>query len=498
MPVLARRPTLAYLTGKFMRRNPSGILAAALVLLAILVGAAATLWQAKVAFAERARAERRFNDVRQMANTFLFEFHDVIENLPGSTAARALVVHKALEYFDSLAKEVSHDPSLERELAFAYVRLGDIQSGLGRPNLGDTKSAMASYEKALRLQEQLLSAAPGNAALRVELAATYRRRGDMLWYAARASDSAAAYRHALDLAEPLLAADPTNRKLRHAVSVSRELTGYALAASSGKLQPALSIAQKGLAGLEELLREDPHDRQARLDLSRAYGHVAQIYGGLTTDRRAAINNDLESLRILDPLAHEAPNDAFVQLRLVTEHSAVGDDAMLNGDFDLALEHYRLAAALMQLLLDSEPANAEYRADLALTRAHIASIRTKKGEPAEALSLLKTSLDTLNDLGAKNPANAVTRVWVAEVYDAMGAAHERLALDMHAPARAQLAHWLDARSWYDKSRVIWAAFRDSGATTGVEAAKPDSLALDIVRCDAAIQRLQSIVPQKVQE
>jgi eukaryotic-like serine/threonine-protein kinase len=498
MPVLARRPTLAYLTGKFVRRNPGGIMAAALVLIAVVVGASATLWQAKVAFAERARAEKRFNDVRQMANTFLFEFHDAIENLPGSTAARALVVRKALEYFDSLAKEVSRDPSLERELALAYVRLGDIQSGLGHPNLGDTKSAMASYEKALRLQEQLLAAAPDNAALRAELAVSYRRRGDMLWRAARVSDSAAAYRHALDLEEPLLAADPTNRKLRHAVATSRELTGYALAASSGQLQPALSIAQKGLAGLEELLREDPHDRQARLDLSRAYGHVAQIYGGLTTDRRAAINNDLESLRILDPLAHEAPNDAFVQLKIMTEHSAVGDDAMLNGDFDLALEHYRLAAALMQSLLDSEPANAEYRADLALTRAHIASIRTKKGEPAEALSLLKASLDTLNDLGAKNPANAVTRVWVAQVYDAMGAAHERLALDMRAPVRVQFTHWLEARSGYDKSRVIWAAFRDSGATTGVEAAKPDSLALDIVRCDAAIQRLQSIVPQKVQE
>jgi hypothetical protein len=47
-----------------------------------------TGWQARVARMERAKAERRFNDVRQLANSVVFELHDSIQNLPGSTPAR--------------------------------------------------------------------------------------------------------------------------------------------------------------------------------------------------------------------------------------------------------------------------------------------------------------------------------------------------------------------------------------------------------------------------
>lgn len=56
------------------------------VFLALVGEVIANAWQAHVAREERGRAERRFNDVRRLATSFLFEFHDAIEGLPGSTA----------------------------------------------------------------------------------------------------------------------------------------------------------------------------------------------------------------------------------------------------------------------------------------------------------------------------------------------------------------------------------------------------------------------------
>jgi non-specific serine/threonine protein kinase/serine/threonine-protein kinase len=109
LPVTARKDSWSYRAGKFVRRHKMGMAAAALVVLAVLGGVAATIREAHIAQAERQRAEKRFNDVRKLANSFLFEFHDAIQNLPGSTPARELVVKRALEYLDGLAKEAGDD-----------------------------------------------------------------------------------------------------------------------------------------------------------------------------------------------------------------------------------------------------------------------------------------------------------------------------------------------------------------------------------------------------
>jgi hypothetical protein len=112
-----------------------------------------TSWQARVARIERTKAEQRFNEVRKLANSYLFEFHDAIENLPGSTAARALLVRRALEYLDSLAREAGGDLSLQREVAMAYLKVGNVQGNPRNANLGDTAGALESYRKALAIAE---------------------------------------------------------------------------------------------------------------------------------------------------------------------------------------------------------------------------------------------------------------------------------------------------------------------------------------------------------
>ena len=109
LPVIARPDTLAYRGSKFVRRHKWAVIAAGLVVLALLGGMAATLREASIAQTERESAERRFNDVRQLANSLLFEVYDAIENLPGATPARKLLVDRAMQYLDKLANEAKGD-----------------------------------------------------------------------------------------------------------------------------------------------------------------------------------------------------------------------------------------------------------------------------------------------------------------------------------------------------------------------------------------------------
>ena len=66
----------------------------------------------------------------------------------------------ALEYLDTLSEAGSGDAGLQRELASAYERVGDVQGSSSRANLGNYKGALASHRKALAIRARL-AAGPG-------------------------------------------------------------------------------------------------------------------------------------------------------------------------------------------------------------------------------------------------------------------------------------------------------------------------------------------------
>ena len=101
-PLTVRRASVFERTRKFVRRNRLAVSATA-ALAASLIGGVT------VATIEARRAERRFAQVRELANTFLFQFYDQVTPLPGSTAVRASIVETARKYLDALSKEAGRD-----------------------------------------------------------------------------------------------------------------------------------------------------------------------------------------------------------------------------------------------------------------------------------------------------------------------------------------------------------------------------------------------------
>jgi tetratricopeptide (TPR) repeat protein len=174
-PVRARKDTVRYRTSKFIRRNRVGVAAASLGLMALFTGLAATAWQAHVARTERKKAVQHFNQVRRLARSVLFDYHDAIANLGGSTHIREKLVRDSLDYLDTLAKEGSSDASLEREIASAYLKVGDVQGEPYTANLGDTDGALASYERARSILERLARDEPSEPAIQFDLSRAYQK-----------------------------------------------------------------------------------------------------------------------------------------------------------------------------------------------------------------------------------------------------------------------------------------------------------------------------------
>src|SRR5262249_26961069 len=141
LPVTARPDTIGYRAGKFVRRHKTGAAAAALIAISLMGGLVATNYQAR-------RAERRFQQVRKLANIFLFAVNGEVQKLPGSTKARALIIKTSLDYLDSLSQEAGGDQNLQLELAQAYEGIGHVQGYPYDQNLGDSAAALASFQKA--------------------------------------------------------------------------------------------------------------------------------------------------------------------------------------------------------------------------------------------------------------------------------------------------------------------------------------------------------------
>jgi serine/threonine protein kinase len=110
-PILARPDTIAYRTAKFVRRNRVPVAAGILTFAALSAGL-------YVVNRERGIAERRFRDVRQLANKLL-DLDVQVRQLPGGTKTRQMIVDTSLDYLRRLGVEATKDPDLALEIGTA-------------------------------------------------------------------------------------------------------------------------------------------------------------------------------------------------------------------------------------------------------------------------------------------------------------------------------------------------------------------------------------------
>src|ERR1041384_850127 len=488
LPVIARKDTFGYRSSKFAKRHKIGVIAAALIAVSLVGGIVATLWQARIARLERAEAERRFNDVRRLANSFLFEFHDAIENLPGSTPARELGVKRALEYLARLAKKSSSDPSLQRELATAYQRVADIQGNQYSAHSGDTAAALENYLKALAIRESLAAARPTDSDVHRELAESCDKVADISEVTGDLSGALDYYRRALAIRDSLLQTDPANHQLRHDVASSYDSIGDTLA-KTGDSQAALDNIRKGLTIRESLSVLDPNNIETRRELAISYDKTSGALAEAGSIAEA-IENSRKALAIFEALAVADPSNAKAQRELSVSHNRAGDVLWASGDKAAALESYRKALKIRDALSSADPTNAQARRDLAIGYGNVGSTLAAIGEAATASDNLRKSLALFEVLSAKDPTNVVARHDVAVCFTTIAEAETVLASLPSSSISKREQHWREARLWYQRGMDVLIELRNHGTLRAGDVSQPEKLAAEIKNCDEHLLQLRS--------
>lgn len=394
LPISARPATVAYRAKKFFRRNIIAVSATIFVIFALILGLTIALWQANVARTERDRAEKRFNDVRKLSNSLLFEITPKIERLQGSTEAREILVKRALEYLDSLAQESQNDFQLQSELASAYEKIGELQGNPNKPSLNDYSGAIESYQKARNIRLNL----PQTTENQIFLAENYRRFSDAVFTQNDVKGSLESSLESLKIYEKLLRENPNSFDLQIAF-IETNLQYGTTHSINNKYSEAIPIFEKSILDLVSL------DQNNRETLKLKATALAQLGNALSWDNKQteAEAKMTEAVKIIDELVEKNPNDSLIRrdaFRIYGLASSIYEE--IKNDISLEFAQKSLQIAIRAVESDAADSQAKSNLARAYSRVGICFVNLKR--ISEATSNLTKSQNLLLELNLQEPKN----------------------------------------------------------------------------------------------
>ena len=420
-PVTARAGTWRYLGGRFVARPKLPIALAGAIAVSLIGGLVLAEGERREAVAERARAERHFASVRRLANSLIFDVHATLARVPGSLAAREMLIAKSVEYLDALAAERSRDPGLLLDLGSAYRSIASIQGDPREANRGNVLAAVANYEKSDRILQQLLHLRPDDpAGLReswrtsLALAAARYQMVDPRWRTEVA--------RAVSFADRISAAAPAGHDDRSVAAFTRGREAYWHAIATGRTPAIEATVMDAVTALERLRGESPPATQLRHRLAILYGNAGVMLAGPPEDPK----REREGLALMErgralaaELRVEAPSDAALRdiewlalLNLARHHAAIGE-------LQVARSRIAEATALIDDTLARHPDDVNVAINRLVTLVGAADIAQRLDDVRGAAALSREVLASVTRL----PKDAVgirnVRMQVAEAKVVLG-------------------------------------------------------------------------------
>jgi eukaryotic-like serine/threonine-protein kinase len=437
-PVRASRGSIHYRSRKYLGRHRWGIAVSCLGT-CLLAGSIVNIWW------QGRQAQMRFNDVRGLAHALIFELHDAIRDLPGSTRARKLIVERALEYLGRLKTTGDKRPELLVEMAAAYQKIGEVQSDPAKGSLGDTSGAVDSFVQARQLLKDVLRAEVDNFQaeqmlynVEVELADVYEERGDE-------NSRTEASREALSLLGKIAKQHPEIPKLQ---TDALFLSGRNLSMAAN-WKAARPVWEQAIAGYQAAVAQNVHDAGVSESLARSHDGLAETCKELE-DLLCAIEHYESAVQIQSAQLAASPADtrlammvsyrlidlAWVKHRLGRQKEAIADGER--------------AVSLQSRVADADAENSMARLESAKSLVTTGLIYKEGGELDHAATHLQRAKGIFQSMRQQDPNNQSTLFHSAWASSELGDIYVKKARFTGQTAARSQSAW----------RLAWTAYEDS--------------------------------------
>lgn len=444
LPVQARPATFWYRSGKMLRRHRVAIPAGALAAILILTFAGAAMWQAR-------RAQRRFQEVRNLAHAVMFDLHDAIAPLPGSTAARAILVREAQDYLERLSKEAGGDAGLAREVALGYARIGAVQGNLGESNLGNVPAALENFRKAAAILDRLGAAQSSSFELRRDEVRVLNRLASSYGDAGRFAEAQQTAARSEAIAEATLRTHSGNALAIGDLAATESGRADILTAQS-RYAEAIPVRQYVLDLSRQLAAAQPQDSELQRSLALSHKKLAALLG--VSGRLEESFREYDQARVIDEaLSAAAPSNLRAKLDLSYDYSDLGWVKGRRGDDAGQLVSYRQALALRQAAAAADPNDFRAAYAVASSTGRIASVLQRLHDPS-AIDGLKQAIVLWKRLADRAGVDVAAVAELADAHRALGDAYAE-------SAARQRQHWASAAAEYEQARALYSGLASQG-------------------------------------
>jgi eukaryotic-like serine/threonine-protein kinase len=400
-PVSAYRERLPERLARWGRRHRRAATGAAAVLvttvLALAVGLLAvdrerqeTDRQRQAAEAALARERDSFRQALKAGDDYFTAVSDSpLLREPGQQPLQRELLQRGLAYYQDFLARRGDEPALRAEVAAAWFRVGKTQAAIGT-----LAEAVAAFERAITLGEDLLAAEPENADIRAQLARSYTVSSWPLRQGGRYADALGRLDRAAALAGGLPEGYPRYASLTAAALVAR---GAVLADLGNRVGACLAAEQAD--GWLARSEQDPLTRRSRggnlVFLGLALREMNQL---------APAADALHKARGVFETLLDQPGWALIaRHQIAICDNALGLTAADAGDHARAMSSLEAAHAARRQLVEQNPTVHTYRGELATTCLNLALVHRDHGDPHRAAELSREACTQTQELMERNPA-----------------------------------------------------------------------------------------------
>lgn len=493
-PIQARRDSAWYVLRKTLRRHrlAAGVAAAFLLVVCAALVVSVAYWrqaaaQRDAARAAEARAQERFDQVRDLARYFVLYFDPLIARLPGAAPARQALAEQGQRYLEILAAEAADDVDVQLELAAAYTVIGDIHGDYATSNLGNAQAALASYRQAAERLAAVDRLQPG--LLRTDRLRTLNltKTGDVLVRLGREAEALATFQQALDSGEAALVRHPGNDTLVGGIATIHERMGHVLQ-RQGDLDGALRHFDEAARVGEHV--HDPTVTATLRGRSEAVRHFRQATADYGQGRKQEALEGYRSFtaKIESLLANE-PGDAVLRKDAAIGHQWIGILEAELGRHGDASAAYERGLAWSETGLRDDPADGLARLELATTLSKLGESQLALGDRDAAQASFERSTAEAATVVEQQPENARAQRLLGVSYYKMFELLSAFADDAAVPADRRLEHRRTACEWLERCLARFQQMQSDGILATADANVPTELTQEFAQCRARLAASQ---------
>ena len=423
-PVQACPPSAGYRFRKFARRNRGPVLAAALVLVALLVGIAGTTIGLLEARAERdkavaakekerlalSEADENLQTARNAVDQMYTRAADEMAEMPQLEQIRRTLLEDALKFYRGFQKKKSDDPAILYESALSHRRVGEIYA-----LLGNLKKSLENHHQAVAILSTLSPHYANDVNYRDELARAHFHAACALLNLLLLDEGDASMQRAITLWERLTEEFPDRASyLEDLARANISLSQVWQRNYDARGERYRNRGEQLLARLKQRFPDHQISSAFKFDLK---GVDLWRYVSLPHDSASLLQLEKEcrdQLAAAEAENADHPDAPKYQLEVAGWVWRLANVLAAQNRTEEVLQLGLRKLEVVKRIATQHPDVPEFQRNMAWSHYDLAQALHEAGRPDEALDHYRTAITLTNDLATQFPDHARTLMHLAEM------------------------------------------------------------------------------------